>query len=231
MVYGYCRVSTKSQSVDRQVENILRSHPTAVITKEIFTGRIIQRKEWSKLLKKVISGDTIVFDEVSRMSRNAEEGFQIYEELYNKGIELVFLKEPHINTLTYKNILMSNQMEKVGTNVDFIIEGVNKYLKALAREQIKLAFEQAEKEADFIRARTKEGLRMARSNGVILGRRQGATYETKKSKEAKEIIRKHSHTFGGSLYDTEVMRLCGISRNSYYKYKKELLNELCDENA
>ena len=231
MVYGYCRVSTKSQSVDRQVENILRSHPTAVITKEIFTGRIIQRKEWNKLLKKVISGDTIVFDEVSRMSRNAEEGFQIYEELYNKGIELVFLKEPHINTLTYKNILMSNQVEKVGTNVDFIIEGINKYLKALAREQIKLAFEQAEKEADFIRNRTKEGLRMARSNGVILGRPQGATYETKKSKEAKKIIRKHSKTFGGSLSDNEVMRLCDTSRNSYYKYKKELLSELCDENT
>lgn len=231
MVYGYCRVSTKSQSVDRQIENILRSHPTAIITKEIFTGRIIQRKEWSKLLKKVQRGDTIVFDEVSRMSRNAEEGITTYEELFNKGIELVFLKEPHINTLTYKNILRSNQVEKVGTNVDFIIEGVNKYLKALAREQIKLAFEQAEKEADFIRARTKEGLRMARSNGVILGRPQGATYETKKSKEAKKIIRKHSKTFGGSLADNEVMRLCDTSRNSYYKYKKELLSELCDEGA
>ena len=45
-----------------------------------------------KLLKIVRAGDTIVFDSVSRMSRNAETGFQIYQELYDKGVELVFLK-------------------------------------------------------------------------------------------------------------------------------------------
>ena len=39
------------------------------------------------------------------MSRNAEEGFNLYEELSNKSIELVFLKEPHINTETYKKAL------------------------------------------------------------------------------------------------------------------------------
>ena len=47
-------------------------------------------------------GDTVVFDSVSRMSRNAEEGFSLYEDLYNKGIQLVFLKEHHIDTKTYK---------------------------------------------------------------------------------------------------------------------------------
>jgi ACT domain-containing protein len=46
--------------------------------------------------------------------------------------------------------------------------------------------------------------------------------------EAKEIICKHSRSFGGSLDDSDVMKLCGISRNSYYKYKKELLIQTND---
>ena len=52
------------------------------------------RKKFEQLLKIIKSGDTIVFDSVSRMSRNAEVGFQIYQELYDKGVELVFLKNP-----------------------------------------------------------------------------------------------------------------------------------------
>lgn len=44
----------------------------------------------------------MVFNSVSRMSRNAEEGFALYEDLYHKGIRLVFLKEHHIDTETYK---------------------------------------------------------------------------------------------------------------------------------
>ena len=52
------------------------------------------------------------------MSRNAEEGFQLYEELFNLGIDLVFLKEQHINTDTYKKAL-ENNVQLTGTNVGF----------------------------------------------------------------------------------------------------------------
>ncbi len=45
---------------------------------------------------------------------------------------------------------------------------------------------------------------------------------TKKSLAAKEIIRKHSRDFNGTLSDVEVMQLTGLSRNTYYKYKREL---------
>ena len=76
------------------------------------------------------------------MSRNAEEGYQDYEELYHRGVELVFLKEPLINTATFKSALAAS-VPLTGTNVDFILEGVNKFLMELAKEQIRLAFEQA----------------------------------------------------------------------------------------
>ncbi|MCC3866964.1 recombinase family protein [Terrisporobacter mayombei] len=225
-IYGYCRISTKNQSIERQIRNIKDLYPSAIILEESFTGTKIEgRKEFNKLLSKVKSGDTIVFDSVSRMSRNVEEGYKLYEELYNKGIELIFIKEPHINTTTYKQAL-TNNIELTGTSVDSILKGVNEYLLALAKEQIKLAFIQAEKEVKDLQQRTKEGIETARLNGKQIGLEKGTKLITKKSIAAKEQIQKYSKDFNGSLKDTEVMKLIGVARNSYYKYKKELIEEL-----
>lgn len=223
-VYGYCRISTKQQSIERQVRNIKGLYSKAVIITEAYSGTTIDRPEWNKLYKKVKAGDTVVFDSVSRMSRSADEGFALYEELYNKGIELVFIKEPHINTATYKQALQNN-VALTGTNVDFILEGVNKYLMALAKEQIRLAFEQSEKEVEDLHQRTKEGIETARLNGKQIGQKQGAKLVTKKSIKAKELIQKHSKDFDGTLSDVDCMKLIGLARNTYYKYKGEMKTE------
>lgn len=144
MEYGYARISRAKQSIDRQIRNIKAAFPNATIVQEVFTRTTLNRKEWNKLYNKVKSGDTIIFDSVSRMSGNADEGIAAYEDLYNRGVSLVFLKEPHINTDTYKKAL-SNLISMTNTSVDFILEGINKYLMALAKEQIRIAFEQSEK--------------------------------------------------------------------------------------
>lgn len=221
MIYGYCRISRAKQSIERQIRNIKAAYPEAVIIEEVFTRTRIDRKEWNKLTNKVECGDTIVFDSVSRMSGNADEGFTAYEELYNKGVNLVFLKEPHINTDTYKQALQNN-VALTGGTVDYILEGVNKYLLALAKEQIKLAFEQSEKEVEDLHQRTREGLITAKLNGKQVGQKQGAKLTTKKSVAAKEVIAKHSKDFNGTLNDVDVMKLTGLSRNTYYKYKAEM---------
>lgn len=225
-IYGYCRISTREQSIERQIRNIKGIYENAIIIDEVFTGTKVEgRTKWNNLLKNLKKGDSIIFDSVSRMSRNAEEGFQLYEKLFNQGIELIFIKEPHINTSTYKKALTGG-IELTGTTVDLILEGVNKYLLALAKEQIKLAFEQAEKEVQDLRQRTKEGIETARLNGKQIGLEKGTKLTTKKSVQAKETIKKYSKDFLGTLKDSEVIKLCGISRNSYYKYKKELVEEL-----
>lgn len=222
-IYGYTRISTPKQNIERQVRNIRSQYPEAVIIKEVFTGTRFQgRKELDRLLHTVSSGDTIIFDSVSRMSRNAEEGFLMYEELFRRGISLVFLKEPHINTDTYKKALQ-NGIPSTGTSVDYILDGINKYLLALAREQIRLAFEQAEKEVQDLHQRTVEGIETARLAGKRIGQQAGTRLVTRKSLAAKEIILKHNKTFGGSLNDIETIRQTEISRKTFYKYKKELL--------
>ena len=65
---------------------------------EYYTGTTQKRPHWDKLMKLLKPGDTIVFDSVSRMSRNAEEGFADYKRLYEASINLIFLNEPLINT-------------------------------------------------------------------------------------------------------------------------------------
>ena len=219
-IYGYCRISSAKQNIDRQIRNIKKVYENAYIVQETFTGTKIEgRKEFQKLLNRVKQGDTIVFDSVSRMSRTSDEGFELYEKLYNQGIELVFLNEPHINTATYKKALTSNQLQPTGTSVDLILEGINKYLLELAREHIKIAFNQSEKEVEDLRQRTREGIETARLNGKQIGQVKGTKLTTKKSIQANEIIKQHSIDFGGTLNDKNVIKLCGISRNSFYKYK------------
>lgn len=226
-VYGYARISTKKQNIERQIENILKEFPEAKIYQEAFTGTTTDRKEWNKLKKSLKANDTIVFDSVSRMSRNADEGINEYMELLEKEINLIFLKEPYINTEVYQEQLKANDNIKAD-DIDLnetILKGVREYLKRLATKQIRIAFEQSEKEVQDLRQRTKEGLRVAKANGSQVGRTKGDKLITKKSIEMKEKIKKLSKDFNGTLKDTEVMELIGIARNSYYKYKKELIEE------
>ena len=226
-VYGYCRVSTMKQSLARQIRNVKAEYPDAIIVTDEYTGMKLDRPGWAKLYKQLKPGDTVVFDQVSRMSRDADEGFRVYEDLYNRGVNLVFLKERHIDTATYKKALETG-VPMTGTNVDFILEGVNKYLLSLAKEQIRLAFDQAEKEVEDLHQRTREGIETARLNGKQIGQPKGAKLTTKKSIEAKEVIRKRSKDFNGDLSDLEVMKLTGIARGTYYKYKRELKEKYGD---
>ena len=85
MRYGYCRISRPKQSIERQIRNIKAAYPDAVIIQEVFTRTRMDRKEWMKLVRQIKEGDTIIFDSVSRMSGNAEEGFAAYEDLYEEN--------------------------------------------------------------------------------------------------------------------------------------------------
>ena len=232
LIYGFCRVSTKRQNIERQVRNILEKYPNAYIVKEYYTGTKLEgRKEWIKLYnlvkKEAEKGKTvmIVFDSVSRMSRNADEGFKVYQELFELGVTLEFLKEPHINTDTYRKALTVD-IKMTGTNADILLKAVKEYLMELAKEQIKIGFNQAEKEVQDLHVRTSEGIKTAKLNGKQIGRIKGKTYTSQKEKISKEIILKNSRDFNGTNTDEEVIKICGISRNSYYKYKREIKNNI-----
>ena len=128
-IYGYARISRKQQSIDRHIRNIRAACPDVHIVQEAYTGRTMQRPEWDKWFSKVSNGDTIIFDSVSRMSRSADDGVQTYFQLMDRGVSLVFLKEPYINTATY--IEASQQsIQSTGNEIaDIYVEASNKVIK------------------------------------------------------------------------------------------------------
>lgn len=235
MLYGYCRVSTQKQNLERQIEMVKREYPEAIIYKDKYTGTTTERPEWLKLYNKLKTGDVVVFENVDRMSRNAEEGAALYEELYNRGVELIFIKNPGVNTSIYREkakqaipeemkSLFVGKGEVIG-KIPELFDWVNSILVAVAKDQIIIAFQKAEEEAQKIRERTKEGLRIAADQGRKGGRTKGQKYTTKKEKEARAKILKHSRTFGGTMTDIELIDYCGVNRNTYYSYKRKLLAE------
>ena len=225
-IFGYARISRKTQNIERQIRNILNEYPKAEIFQEAWTGTKTDRPQFNKLLEKVQAGDTIVFDSVSRMSRNATEGIEIYFRLYEKGVNLVFIKESYINTDVYRNAV-SQGIEVTGNEIaDIYIDATNKVIRLLATQQIEKAFEQAEKEVTDLHERTKEGIETARRNGKQIGQKAGAKLNVKKKEPKKAEIRKYCRDFDGSLSDKDTMKMVGLARNTYYKYKKEILAEI-----
>ena len=85
MKYGYARISNRTQNIERQIRNIKAAEPEAVIIQETYTGLKTNRPAWDKLKKKLQAGDTVIFDSVSRMSRNAEEGL-IYMKIFTTRV-------------------------------------------------------------------------------------------------------------------------------------------------
>lgn len=231
-LYGYCRVSTKTQKLERQIDNITKAYgEDVVIYTEKYTGtKVDGRKEFLALMKKVKKGDTIVFDSVSRMSRNAEEGIELYFELYEKGINLIFLKEPYINTKMYEESI-SRSIDATGNEIaDIYIEATNKVIRLLAIEQIKVAFKQAAKEVEDLQVRVSEGMKQAKKKNpeLQIGQKQGARLNVSKKEPMKKQIRKLSKDFEGHNTDKEVMQITRLARNTYYKYKRELFQEIAD---
>ena len=234
MIVGYARVSTPKQSLRRQIENLKAAYPDIVVISEVYTGSTDNRPKWKKLMRQCRAGIVrkLVFDEVSRFSRNAEEAIVEYKELYELGIELEFLKEPHINSKIYRdaserkiNIATEGMDAETAALINTVIGGLNDYLLSVAEKQIYLAFEHAQKERELLANRTSEGLKQAKLMGSTVGRQPGQKLETRKAKRAKRIIRNHYELLGGELTATQCYTLAQITKSTFYRYLTEMRQE------
>lgn len=232
--YGYVRVSTVHQKTQRQIDNIKAFAADAIIYEEKQSGKDIEnRVVFRKLLNKVKAGDTIIFDDVSRMSRNADEGYNLYMNLMKQDINIIFLKDRHIDTDEYKR-RTQNHIARVSLGnetMDNFINGILQLVADFERENLKdnirLAFEQAEQERQFLIKRVIEGKSKSEKPQ---GRPQGSlNRKTNKADHIRKVIWEQSKNFDGKFSDAKIMReyLPGISRNTYYKYKKELITKFC----
>ena len=242
LIYGYLRVSTKHQDISRQRVNILKAYPTAILYEETHSGGDYNGcVVLDKLLKIVKAGDTIVFDSVSRFTRDNVTGLQEYKRLFKMGVNLVFLNEPYINTDNYRKAL-EVALPRTGTFIDPIIKGVEEALLQLAEKQVQDAFDQANKELLDIRSRTSQALQRKIAENKLLppdqqkriGTQKGDTFTTQKEIIAKERIKEGilkgypdevimNNIVGDLMKQLPDSKRKTISRNTYYQYKREVL--------
>ena len=209
--------------------------PEAIIYFETYTGRQSDRPEWQHLLHLCHLGQVseIWFCDVSRMSRNKEEGYETWKELYDLGIELHFIQTPQVDTTTYKETLNRTLkfQEDLGDNatnqfVSSIFSAVNDYMINLAQRQIYIAFEEAEQEAKNLSQRTKEGLEVARIKGKQIGRQEGTSIDTWKRRKAIRKIKKYYVRYGGQVTSEDCIKICEISKSTFYRYIQQIDEEL-----
>ncbi len=91
-IFGYARVSTEAQNLDRQID-ALKKYGVDVIYNEKMTGTKKDRPELTKLLERITKGDTVVIESLSRLGRSTKDLIELTELFKSKGVRLVSLKE------------------------------------------------------------------------------------------------------------------------------------------
>lgn len=151
MIFGYARVSTIEQNLDRQID-ALKSAGADEIIEEKMTGTKADRPQLNKLFDKLRSGDTILIADLTRLSRSTKDLFTLVDKIEKKGANIKSLKESWLDTTTPQGKLMFTFMA-----------GISQF------------------ERDLISQRTKEGLEAARARGRKGGRREKLDLAKKKA--------------------------------------------------
>ena len=209
--YSYMRISTKEsndkQSFNRQ-EKSLKTYAESnnieylLNFKDDISGNTFNRPSWNKLEKILQEGDTIVFKEISRFTRQAEEGYKKYKELMDKGINLVSLDNLTVSTDYIKNLTSIANSQNLVTKT--ALESTIKLLLIVELDRV-------QQEREIIVKRIKQGIEASDKKS---GRKQGKL--DKMSDELKEDIKE----FLGdrSIKWIDLMKKHNISRNTLKKY-------------
>ena len=154
-VFGYIRVSSKEQNLDRQIDSLKQYIPNE---RDIFadklSGKDFNRPAYQTLKMMVRHGDTIYIHEMERLGRNKEEIKNELEYFKGKGVYIRILNLP--TTLIYYS-QFDSKLQKM------LMEMVNNIL-------IEVLATMAETERDNIRKRQREGIEAAKKRGAKFGR-------------------------------------------------------------
>lgn len=210
--FAYMRISTalerKKQKFSRQ-ESALKKYAAQNQIEYIYTARedesgkdFTHRKEWNKLESLVHQGDTIVFKDISRFTREAENGYSKYMELLNKGINLIFIDNPTVSTPYIKQLL--NVAEQQNLVARTSLESTIKLLLIVELDRV-------EQERLILIKRTKDGIEASnKKQGRKAGQVDKLTDSLKADIEAYKKDR--------SIKAIDLMKKHHISRNTFKKY-------------
>lgn len=219
--YAYMRISTREdrekQRFTRQ-ENALAKFASDNKIEYVFQFRedvsgksFKNRAEWQRLEKIVQPHDTIVFKDISRFTREAENGYKKYMDLMNNKVNLIFLDNPTVSTDYIKDLLNIADQQEIVTKT--VMESMVKILliAELAR---------TERERETLSQRTKDGMKAhkeaAESRGEEwrVGRKPGQLDKMTKELQADIVL----YLADRSVKAADLMRKHNISRNTFKKY-------------
>lgn len=233
MTYGYCGIlpglkkrMDKENDIHDQSVLIGQFYPDAQIVEEkFFPVELVGSCPGSfsvlqDLMEQIGSGDRLVLTRVCYLGWSLEQCYTNYIYLSSAGVELVFIKEPFLNS----GVFLSCQRALGNVHV----EGMGDVLYLYTLEIIKSHIRDALSDSSVAErsARIRAGIELARGAGKPVGQRLGVKLHVKKSDVSKPFILKRSESFGGDLSDAELLARLSISRNTLYKYKRELRAEL-----
>ena len=210
MLYGYARVSSREQNLERQIAALLNAGvEERNIFKEKKSGKNFNREEYKKLLDVLNVGDTVIFTELDRLGRNMQEIEKEYQRLViGRGCHLKFLKEDFLSTTSsgdnplFKDVVQPILLKLMG------------YMAEKEREKTL----QRQRDAYNNMQRDEKG-RLIAKNGKVIGRQ--AKYNSLKEEEKKLI----KDWINGKISCLRVSKILTISRPTLYKIKREYLEE------
>lgn len=126
MIYGYARVSSKSQldnfSLEQQEKEIISKYDNAEIIKEQFTGTTTDRPKLTNLIKNIKEGDMLVVTKLDRLARNTEEGIHLIKELFKKGVSVHVLNVGLLENTTMGQFFITTLLAVAEMERNMIVE-------------------------------------------------------------------------------------------------------------
>lgn len=190
MNYGYARVSTIAQNLDRQLDEF---HKIGLLDKDIYTdkesGKDFNRTNYKKLCRKLKSGDVLFIKSIDRLGRNYNMVLDEWRILTKeKGIDIVVIDMPLLDTR---------------------IEGKNLVGKFIADVVLQVLSFVAENERETMKQRQAEGIRMAKARGVRFGRPSVIT-----PSNFREIVLLYKNK---TITSAQAVKMSGLSRGTFYR--------------
>ena len=191
--YGYGRVSTKEQKLDRQIEQFLIlpiKEENIYVDKE--NGSNFNRKYYKKLLKKLKPYDTLYIHSIQRLGRSYDEILEQWHILTRvKKVYMVVLNMPILDTRQDKDVHMR------------FLSNVILNIQAFA----------AENDKKNIKVSQAEGIATAKKNGVVFGR--------PRKKSIQDFMDSYTEMHNDGMSNSAIAERMGISSSTLYRYIKD----------
>ena len=191
--YGYARVSSADQNAERQIIALRGAGVEDLdILVEKQSGKDFDRPVYQYLLRKLQAGDTLVIKSIDRFGRNYDEILDQWRLLSKRGIGIVVLDMPLLDT--------SKDRDLTGKLISGIVLQLLSYV--------------AQTEREFINQRQAEGIAAAKARGVHFGRKP-----IEHPKELGAAIIRHR---SGQLTSRQAAAICGVSHTTFLRWEKEV---------